>query len=442
MNNNPIILTSTGYGTSGSSAGTNILEEYSSVTSFGNGFECTFLHELDGLYDLEKALSEGHRLKTDLAIKRFLKLSYNLNKDNDYKKYFNNDFYKYAEEYIDSIVDAKWNGWWHRAFEVHGASFVEKTRIKVAEAIYHSLYANKVFNSYEPDNWQPSYTPLIECYYSNKKNNFYDKTKLYMEKLFFNEAIQTPYILVDQLLPAYNIDAYSKYFSNIKTLVIDRDPRNIYAVNKAESGDSYIPTANIDMFIEWYKATRFEQNRINIDHKECALFLKFEELIYEYDGSIKKIERFTGLSENEHIYKKKYFNPEKSIVNTQIYKRYPRLKSDIEKIEKELSEFCFPFEKYKPEPVKIFSDDYIFIEDIKKTAENYQLQGILPKQAPVKFILLALNSTTLFFVLKNMKKRKTKKSKLKGFIKICMFLPTFIFEFFFYILFLVFSKKG
>ena len=128
----PIILTSTGYGDSGSSAGTNILEEFSSVTSFGNKFECTFIHEADGIYDLENAINEGHRLKTDLAVKRFLSLAKTLNEDADYQKYFNGQFYKQTEKYIDSITTCKWNGWWHRAFEAKKMTFPEKQRIRFA----------------------------------------------------------------------------------------------------------------------------------------------------------------------------------------------------------------------------------------------------------------------------------------------------------------------
>ena len=82
----PCVLTCTGYGGTGSSAATNILEEFSSVFSFGNKFECTLIHEADGIRDLEKALDEGHRLKVDLACKRFLDLMKNLSKDNLYKK--------------------------------------------------------------------------------------------------------------------------------------------------------------------------------------------------------------------------------------------------------------------------------------------------------------------------------------------------------------------
>ena len=78
------IITCTGFGNSGSSAVTDLLSEFNNIIIIPHDFECTFIHETDGLYDLECAIKEGHRLKVDLAVKRFILLSINLN--NEYKK--------------------------------------------------------------------------------------------------------------------------------------------------------------------------------------------------------------------------------------------------------------------------------------------------------------------------------------------------------------------
>ena len=53
------IITCTGYGNSGSSAATDFFSEFSNVQLVPHDFECTFIHEADGLYDLEKAIEEG-----------------------------------------------------------------------------------------------------------------------------------------------------------------------------------------------------------------------------------------------------------------------------------------------------------------------------------------------------------------------------------------------
>lgn len=425
----PIILTSTGYGDSGSSAGTNILEEFSSVTSFGNKFECTFIHEADGIYDLENAINEGHRLKIDLATKRFLSLAKILDQDSDYQKYFNGQFYKKTEKYIESITVCKWDGSWHRAFETKKTAFAEKQRIRFAEVLFNALYRKRQFNSYEPDGWHPSYNPIIDCYYIDKKSDFYEKTRTYISDLFSNDLYKNKYVLVDQLLPAYDIGRYSNYFVDIKTLVIDKDPRDLYAMQIAEKGVGYIPCDNVDIFIDWYKATRAQRYRLNTEWKNTALFIPFESLVYEYENSLEKIKEFTGLNTDEHIYKKQFFIPEKSIVNTQVYKRYPQLKKDIDKIEKELEEYCFHFEKYPPIPIDIVKDNYIFINDICKDVEKLQLTGRLSKDCRASPVLLIFNVCKLPLYIKSFGDRKTLKSKLKGIVKIGLFSVLFPIEF-------------
>jgi hypothetical protein len=435
----PIILTSTGYGDTGSSAGTNILEEFSSVTSFGNRFECTFLHEPDGLYDLENAINEGHRLKIDLAVKRFLSLVKKLNQDIDYQKYFNGQFYEQAEKYIHSITICKWNGWWHRAFETQKATFAEKQRIKFAEALFNVLYKKKQFNSYEPDGWHPSYDPVTTFYYIDRETDFYEKTKSYMVALFLNGSCKN-YVLVDQLLPAYDIGRYSKYFNDVKTLVIDKDPRDLYATQIAEKGVGYIPN-NIDVFINWYKATRSQRYKINTEWKDTALFIPFESLIYEYENSLEKIKAFTGLKTDEHINKKKFFIPEKSIANTQVYKRYPQLRKDIEKIEKELTDYCFHFENYSSIGIDVVKRDYIFINDICKDAAELQLTGRLSKNRKVNPAILIFNVCKLPFYIKSFGDRKTLKSKLKGIIKIGVSFVLFPVEFCVNLMLFLFAAK-
>ena len=437
----PIILTSTGYGDSGSSAGTNILEEFSSVTSFGNKFECTFIHEADGIYDLENAINEGHRLKIDLATKRFLSLAKTLDQDSDYQKYFNEQFYTKAEKYIESIAVCKWNGSWHRAFEAKKIAFAEKQRMRFAKVLFNALYKERQFNSYEPDGWHPSYNPVIDCFYIDKKSDFYEKTRTYISDLFSNDLYKNKYVLVDQLLPAYDIGRYSNYFVDIKTLVIDKDPRDLYAMQIAEKGVGYIPCYNVDILIDWYKATREQRYRINTEWKNTALFIPFESLVYEYENSLEKIKEFTGLNTDEHIYKKQFFIPEKSIVNTQVYKRYPQLKKDIDKIEKELEAYCFHFEKYSPIPIDIVNDNYIFTNDICRDVEKLQLTGKLSKDYRVSHILFIFNVCKLPLYLTTFSTRQTLKSKLKGIVKIGLAFLLFPVEFFINLILFLFTVK-
>ena len=84
--------------------------------------------------------------------------------------------------------------------------------------------------------------------------------------------------------------------------------------------------------------------RKRVKTNDHVLRMSFEELIYEYDIAVKKIEKFLSL--NTHKYPKTIFDPAKSINNTQQIRRHPELIEDIKKIENELPEYLFPFEDY------------------------------------------------------------------------------------------------
>lgn len=437
----PIILTSTGYGGNGSSAGTNILEEFSSVSSFGNAFECTFLHEADGVGDLEHALGEGYRLKIDLAVKRFLSLARTLHQDSNYQKYFNGTFYECSKKYIESITAAAWKGSWHRAFETQKISFIEKQRIKYAAALFTLFSKKKRSMCYEPDGWHPSYIPVTDCYCIERKADFYEKTKVYTAALFSNMLYKTRYIVVDQLLPACDIGRYVHYFNSIKTLVIDRDPRDLYALQNAEWGVGYIPHSSVDLFIRWYKATRAQRYKINTEWKDIALFIPFECLIYEYEVSLDAIKHFTGLTTHEHIHKRECFIPEKSVTNTQVYKRYPQLRKNIEKIEKELEAYCFPFEQYPPIQTATVNMQYVFMSTLCRQVQVVQLEGRLAKKCPLNSMLLIIYSCTLPSLIKDFPMRKSVKSKLKGIIKSEVFFVFFPVEFFVNLILFLFTIR-
>ena len=435
INSLPCVLTCTGYGGTGSSAATNILEEFSSVVSFGNDFECTFIHEVDGIRDLEKALDEGHRLKIDLACKRFLNLIQNLSKQSLYKKYFSPDFYKETLQYLKNIGIIKYGGLWHRAFEVGTfLSKVEVFRQRLAKGIFDSLYKNKTCNTYEPDGWHPKYYPIIPCYYGNKLENFYEETKKYISNSLQLEKLNNKYVLIDQLLPSYDILEYSAYFYKIKTIVVDRDPRDLYALSKAEWGTRFIPTQNVDIFIKWYRATRFSRKLQQKENVFC-LFMNFEELIYDYDSSLEKIKNFIGLSSSEHAKKFQCFDPKKSIKNTQVYKRYPVLEHDIKKIEEELKEFCFNFEKYPKHEIQPYPKNYILIEDIYSIVDNFQVNGKISKGYKKNILPYAFRSTEFYNVFSDFKTRKSLKTKIKGIIKLTILIPLLPFEFIVYFLY-------
>ena len=71
--------------------------------------------------------------------------------------------------------------------------------------------------------------------------------------------------------------------------------------------------------------------------------IKFEDLIYKYDDTLKQIKKFINYKDNDHINKKKRFDPNKSIANTQVFLSKNINKEEIKYIEKELKEYLYDF---------------------------------------------------------------------------------------------------
>jgi hypothetical protein len=446
------LLSTTGYGSTGSSAATNILEEFEGIKSLSNE-EFTFAHESDGIADIEDSFREGHRLKTDLAVKRFLALSHQLASSDQYKKHFNEKFGIFADEYINTIIKCEWDGWWHRAFEMKKISTSERFKFYLAEHLFKWRLQSLHYDLYEPDKWFPNYRPVIETYYGNILNkndedDFLKKTRVFTDKLLREEDLENnfKYILLDQAIPPILPSKYSRYFTNPKIIIVDRDPRDLYVLNKALWGVGYIPSLTVEQFIDWYTATRgIHENEVR--DADTLLFLHFESLIYEYDISLNKVYDFIDIPEKHHVNKLKYFNPDISKQNTQVFLQYPDLFPDINKIEKYLGKYCYAFPKEGRDDIH---RKYFLIQTINNEVEEVQRKGMLPSGYRKYTPYILYRSTCFYksfsFFIREIKKRKGLsliKLLIKSSIKIAFslfFLPiNFFINLFLYI---VFSNKS
>ena len=149
--------------------------------------------------------------------------------------------------------------------------------------------------------------------------------------------------MFDQLVPPSNIKRYIRYMSNLKVIIVDRDPRDTY-INFAKAKDHVLPK-EAEKYCKQYKDVR-ETLPNEIENKE-VLYIKFEDLVYNYEDTTKKIINFLGLSEKNHTKKRKIFIPEISKRNTKQWLTRPEFNDKIEYIESNLKEYLYDFDKYK-----------------------------------------------------------------------------------------------
>ena len=99
-------------------------------------------------------------------------------------------------------------------------------------------------------------------------------------------------------------------------------------------------------FCQWFKITRAHR-KYEEYNPDKIMVINFEDLIYEYEDSVKKIAEFAGVNMCMHKNPRTKFIPEKSIRNSNLIMQYPEFAEQVRYIEKELQEYLYPFEKYK-----------------------------------------------------------------------------------------------
>lgn len=330
------LITCTGYGSTGSSVVTDLLKEFEDVNSYGD-FEFRFLQDPHGLRDLEYGLFENNnRLNTGHYIKQFIKYSKFLSKSRvyNYERYFSNNFKNLSDKFIGDIIDVKWSGYWHQ-------DIIDEHPIRKFFYYLERVIQKKIFKQrYSGANY---YKNIM--YYANpiSKEEFYNKAKIYTDKLIKAMKIDKKYnfLALDQLVPPDHNQTYLNYFNDLNIIIVDRDPRDLFLLEKYQYKHKWVPYDDIKKFVKWFRLIR--EHRKNEIKSDNVLYINFEDFIYDYDNSIDKVASFTGIDKTKWNSKRKYFNPDISIKNTKKWLVYSKAKEEIKYIEKELKEFLVEY---------------------------------------------------------------------------------------------------
>lgn len=338
------VLTTTGFYGTGSSAITDLIREYDNVCC-SDDYEVRFLYDPYCISDLEyNIIDNPNRHNTGYAIKKFktqMKMLDHVWFFKRYKKYFNGVFMPAIDKFCNSITTASYPAVWHYDVYDRGNLFYVISRIySNINLKLHKLIGIPLNGRGLVSKKEVSYLTILDR--KQFLNAVYELTATIIHS---KNKYNKEFILLDQLVPPSNIKRYSRYIKDLKVIVVDRDPRDIYLLEKEVWRGTIAPTNNVEIFCDWYKWTR----DLYYNEEKCknCLNLKFEDLIYNYEETVDEVEIFFGLSPQKHKKKKEYFNPDISIKNTQLWKVYRGYDSDIRYIEKKLANYCydFPIEK-------------------------------------------------------------------------------------------------
>lgn len=346
------ILVPTGYMGSGSSAVTDFLSEFSDVSNEYKSYEYVFLHCPNGLFDLEDKLLIGNNaIRSDEAIRTFEEQMKKLYDKKywwvgNYKKIIGPDFYNLTKNFINEITNFNFSGYWYMHEEVNNKMLLKLIIRKPFKMITNNKFFNKKILRYN-DGMRIS---LISS------KNFYDAASKYIANVLEKITKDKKNVILDQLLLPFNLFRIDNYFNdNLKVIVVERDPRDVYILNK------YIwPQKNYEVpmpkeakeFCAFYKSMR-ESEHLSTSKK--ILRIRFEDLIYNYEKTSEKITKFVGFKKEDHEFPLKRFNPTISIKNTQLFRKSEYLE-EIKIIEKELKAYLYNF-------------PYVINNDVKNTVE-------------------------------------------------------------------------
>lgn len=310
------IIDLSGFMFSGKAAASDLLREFDGVHVPNYRVEFDLLRMPGGLIDLKNAVMDWSPVRTYAAVCRFDRLVNTLALSPRFpEKLFKTGFaysrhypnmVRLKDEFIGSILAVQWTTPWPYDDIDDGPidTFVRKLLGKF------SINKSRKYFLVDKDGFMPAAQGFIR--------------KLMLDGI----GKEPPGILVthnalEPFGPGRNLDLLG---DDAKCIVIDRDPRDIYAtaitsqVGFNDNLQLYRRIAgahDLDVYIK-----RYLTYRRNIELNDSrVLRLDFRDLVMNYDESLHRVCAFAGLEATQQINKKLYFDPEKSRNNLDLWKR-------------------------------------------------------------------------------------------------------------------------
>ena len=331
------ILDLSGYSFSGKSAVYDYLENYINFYTHGREFEFELLRIRGGIHDLKYALTTKNWsfIRSAENIRAFKRIIDNLSKKRNllnrlnsigsyYEDYFPG-FYKNANLYINELINFSYKTEW--PFDQYEKVGFLKSENKFKKFLNLSIN-DEVFLS------------------RIKEEEFDEITKRFFDNLFkfINDKDEYTHLILNNAFEPFYPESSLNFFSKSKSIIIDRDPRDVYISAKLSSKINGINVSNMVLgnstedFIKRF--SMFHQN-LNITNPSI-LRINFENFILSHKKSLVQIKDFLNCNFIPSS-TKSIFDLKRSSKNIYLWKKQENYKylKEIEKIESELSNFCY-----------------------------------------------------------------------------------------------------
>lgn len=334
MNTYNRVVDLSGYSFSGKSAIYDFLTGYSYVKGHGIETEFDLIRSKNGILNLYDNVVENWSLvRSSVAIRDFKRLVYFLGGEGTIldrmlrggTHYGLNFplFDKIMEDYVTDLITDSWNSYW--PFFDFGESKIMNFKNKITQKIFRK--SELVF--------------LAKC----APNDFIKITQKALNKLVLGSLNgSNRVLLLNNCCEPINPDVTLKFFLNACSIIVDRDPRDIYLsalghkdrqVGLAATGGS------VETFVVRFKALRETRSF----DSQNILRINFEQLVNDFETAKSAIERHVGRSYlGRRSNQAQKFCPHQSANNVSQWKNntlYKKHKKELSVIERELNEYLF-----------------------------------------------------------------------------------------------------
>ena len=329
-----------GYMFSGKAAYADLLREFHGVSLSNYRSEFDLLRMPHGLMNLKSSFKNWSPIGTDKALREFVKLAEVLARtpkgiQRFYQIGFSFEaqypgFVELTKEFVASLVDKSWK-----------MQFPYEAAYKDPVSVFLLRVGAKLRGKYP---W-----PEID-YHLCEGKNFEALAKTYVEHILTSsikvDGVST--VVTNNALEPFDPGNGFSFFDDIKSIVVDRDVRDVFmtAVKPSKGFNDNVAVYsrisgafNVEVFIARQKILRARTVQ-TVDPR--IMRVRFEDLVLKYDQTCSLVTEHLGLDDNAHLERFRFFDPGKSEENVGLWKTNGSgFEKEIDKIEQELPELCY-----------------------------------------------------------------------------------------------------
>ncbi len=330
-----MIISTCGYGNTGASAALDFLRGYKEIQII-DSIEFQLLHAPDAILDLKYHLTQSkERIASGVALARFERIT-RQTVGKDVARLIGPSFYDITDKYIEKLTVARWNG--ESVYDP--VELTNEPKSKLLKKIQNKITFTALEKNH-PEIHYPKIYPREFSLMSEKK--FDEITKEYLRGIIsLLDIDMNKDIVFDMLFSATNPKMGTEFFDDVKMIIVDRDPRDLYVCSAKWPYSNFFMPLEYKSFCEYYLAMKE-----NTEPYEGALVIEYEDLIYHYYETTEAIIDYLGFDhrpEDEF----KYFNPDVSVKYTKAYLKYSELIPDMSYFTEKLGKYYYDYTEYKP----------------------------------------------------------------------------------------------